>query len=105
MIRASEFRKAYSVAATRFFVIAMLLASSLAAADLRICLPVEEGRDLLFKRIAFENITSHASVTQIIQDRTGFMWFGTTDGLKRYDGYRIREFRPEADDPASLSGL
>src|SRR5262249_25285028 len=53
----------------------------------------------------FENVSSHASVTQIIQDRTGFMWFGTTDGLKRYDGYRIREFRPEAGDPTSLSGL
>ena len=49
--------------------------------------------------------TSHSTVTQIAEDRSGFLWFGTKDGLKRYDGYRFREFRPEAGNPRSLSGL
>jgi PAS domain S-box-containing protein len=32
------------------------------------------------------------------------MWFGTQDGLRRYDGYRLREFRHDSGNPNSLSG-
>lgn len=33
------------------------------------------------------------SVQRVFQDREGFMWFGTREGLSRYDGYRILTFR------------
>lgn len=39
----------------------------------------------------------------IVQDSRGFMWFGTQDGLNRYDGYTFEVFRHDPDDPNSLS--
>jgi ligand-binding sensor domain-containing protein/signal transduction histidine kinase len=34
----------------------------------------------------------------------GFLWFGTQDGLQRYDGYSFREYRHDPKNPNSLSG-
>ena len=42
-------------------------------------------------------------VTAIHQDRAGFLWVGTREGLFRYDGYSATEFEHEVADPASLS--
>ena len=39
----------------------------------------------------------------IIQDKLGFIWIGTTDGLKRYDGTEVVEFRKIPGDSTSLS--
>jgi ligand-binding sensor domain-containing protein len=89
----------------RHFIMMALIAARMPAAGPRIRLPVEEGNDVVFNRIVFENGSSHATVTQILQDRTGFLWFGTNDGLRRYDGYGFREFRPEANSSSGLSGL
>ncbi|HYP14593.1 MAG TPA: two-component regulator propeller domain-containing protein, partial [Bryobacteraceae bacterium] len=43
-------------------------------------------------------------VGSIIQDRQGFLWFGTWNGLNRYDGYKLKVFKHEAGKNASLSG-
>ncbi len=40
---------------------------------------------------------SQASVFSIAQDSTGFLWFGTRDGLNRYDGNMFRVYRQERD--------
>ena len=40
-----------------------------------------------------ENELLNNVVTSIFQDHNGFMWFGTYDGLKRYNGYEFRVFR------------
>src|SRR6202049_3389813 len=71
----------------------------------RVRLPIEEGTDLVFVPVPFGNGSSHATVTHIAMDQSEFLWFGTKDGLKRYDGYRFRDFRPESGNPNSLSGL
>ena len=39
----------------------------------------------------------------ILQDSRGFMWFGTEDGLNRYDGYTFKIYKPDPDEPNSLS--
>jgi len=67
-------------------------------------LPVVEANDLDFTRISFGQGPSHGRVQSIVQDRQGFLWFGTNSGLERYDGYRFREFRHDPNDPGSLSG-
>jgi signal transduction histidine kinase/FixJ family two-component response regulator len=42
-------------------------------------------------------------VYKIVQDRDGFIWIGTQDGLARYDGVGFRVFRHDPADPASLA--
>ncbi|MFA9191286.1 two-component regulator propeller domain-containing protein [Flavobacterium sp. FZUC8N2.13] len=46
---------------------------------------------------------SNNSVTTIYQDKDGYMWFGTYDGLNRYDGYTFKVFRNEINKENSLS--
>jgi len=45
---------------------------------------------------------SQNEVTSILQDKYGFMWFGTRGGLNRYDGYEFKHFKPGSDDQNSL---
>ncbi|MFL5743597.1 MAG: two-component regulator propeller domain-containing protein [Niastella sp.] len=45
---------------------------------------------------------SNNAVTCIYKDHNGFMWFGTYDGLNRYDGSSFRVFRNTIGDPTSL---
>src|ERR1044071_2762097 len=45
----------------------------------------------------------NSNVHAIVQDRSGFIWFGTQEGLVRYDGTTMRVYRPVDKDPASIS--
>jgi ligand-binding sensor domain-containing protein/serine phosphatase RsbU (regulator of sigma subunit) len=56
-----------------------------------------------FNHLTIEDGLSQGSVTCILQDRTGFMWFGTQDGLNRYDGYTVKIFKNDPGDSTSLS--
>ena len=58
---------------------------------------------LRFDHISIEQGLSQSSVRVILQDSRGFMWFGTEDGLNRYDGYNFKSFKPDPDVPSSLS--
>lgn len=59
---------------------------------------------LRFDHVTAEDGLSHNSVFAVLQDQNGFLWFGTEDGLNRYDGYGFSTFRHMASDSASLSG-
>lgn len=56
-----------------------------------------------FDHLGLEQGLSQNSVHVIFQDSAGFLWFGTEDGLNRYDGYTFKTFKPEPDSPNSLS--
>ncbi len=56
-----------------------------------------------FERISLEQGLSHGTVFSIVQDQTGFMWFGTQSGLDKFDGYDITIFRHDPTDPNSIS--
>ena len=58
---------------------------------------------LKFGRLTSEDGLSNDSVWGIAQDSQGFMWFGTLDGLNRYDGNDFKLYRHDPDDPHSLS--
>jgi len=45
---------------------------------------------------------SNNSVNSIFKDHSGLMWFGTYDGLNRYDGYDFKIFRHNPGDPGSI---
>ena len=52
--------------------------------------------------IGIEDGLSNNSVICIYQDHNGFMWFGTFDGLNRYDGYGFKVYRNRVGDSTSL---
>lgn len=67
------------------------------------CLPAQIP-SLYFDRLTMQNGLSHNKVNCIIRDHRGFMWFGTNDGLNRYDGHNFVVFRYEAGNPSTISG-
>ncbi len=62
-----------------------------------------QSLDLFFEHLTTEDGLSQNDVNCIIQDSLGFMWFGTNDGLNRYDGYNVTEFKPAETDSFSIS--
>jgi len=60
------------------------------------------------RNLAFDHITTNDGLSQnyvecILQDSKGFLWFGTRDGLNRYDGYDFKVFSYDAADTTSIS--
>ncbi|MGH7595729.1 MAG: two-component regulator propeller domain-containing protein [bacterium] len=55
-----------------------------------------------FEHISLEHGLSQATVYAILQDGRGFMWFGTQDGLSRFDGYNFVVYRHSQTDSNSL---
>jgi signal transduction histidine kinase/ligand-binding sensor domain-containing protein len=56
-----------------------------------------------FKKISIEEGLGHNTVYAIIQDREGYMWLGTKNGLNRYDGYSFKTYNINYNDSTSLS--
>jgi signal transduction histidine kinase/ligand-binding sensor domain-containing protein len=65
-------------------------------------LPLSAGQRLRFERISLEQGLSQSTVFCMLQDSQGFMWFGTEDGLNRYDGYTFTIYKHDPEDPNSL---
>ncbi|MEO6302058.1 MAG: two-component regulator propeller domain-containing protein [Bacteroidia bacterium] len=61
------------------------------------------AQQLRFKKITNEEGLSTNYVTSIIQDEKGFMWFGTQDGLNKYDGHNFTIFKNDPTNQNSLS--
>jgi ligand-binding sensor domain-containing protein len=55
-----------------------------------------------FRHYQVENGLSHNTVFCTTQDNKGFLWFGTKDGLNRFDGYRFKTFNIRAAEKGSL---
>jgi len=60
------------------------------------------AQQLRFRHISSEDGLSANYVSSIFQDSKGFIWFGTQDGLNKYDGYQIKIFK---NDPTSIHSL
>lgn len=59
--------------------------------------------NIRFRSFSVTQGLPQASVITIAQDRQGFLWFGTQDGLARFDGYEFRVYRHQQGKPDSLS--
>lgn len=61
------------------------------------------ANEYLFHHINTNHGLSRNEITSIHQDKTGFMWFGTTHGLNRYDGNNFRVFLNSSGDNSSIA--
>lgn len=53
----------------------------------------QPAQSYYFRKLDITNGLSQNTVNAILQDRNGFMWFGTKDGLNRYDGVTVKVFK------------
>ncbi|PKP12977.1 MAG: hypothetical protein CVU08_07735 [Bacteroidetes bacterium HGW-Bacteroidetes-3] len=69
-----------------------------------IIIPIKSiGQEFRFKHLSNNNGLSQNLVLSIAQDREGFMWFGTKDGLNKYDGYQFTVYQNEPNNSNSIS--
>ncbi len=79
-----------------FLLLSLLLLSLLAPTLVRAQAP------LAFQRLTAEDGLVQNNVKALLQDRTGFVWIGTQEGLSRYDGVRFTAFRHASTDTTTL---
>jgi ligand-binding sensor domain-containing protein len=66
--------------------------------------PMATGSEAyVFSRTSIEQGLSESIVNAIIQDEYGFLWFGTQDGLNKFDGYQFKVYKTRPGDSTSLS--
>ena len=75
--------KNYLISILKIFFFITVLSSQIANAD----------ENLKFERIDDLNGLSSVFVSNIVQDKEGYMWFATSDGLNRYDGYNVKQYK------------
>jgi signal transduction histidine kinase/ligand-binding sensor domain-containing protein/DNA-binding response OmpR family regulator len=61
-----------------------------------------QTEDIIFRRISPPEGFTFGSVHCIEEDANGFIWFGSEDGLYRYNSRNIEKFKQVKDDPGSL---
>ena len=62
-------------------------------------LPVIDEQDIRFVRLSVGGEPFKKRVLSMAQDNYGFVWLGTDDGLYRYDGYTLRPYRHDPNNP------
>lgn len=58
---------------------------------------------IYFDHITLEDGLSQGDINDIHQDKKGFMWFGTHDGLNKFDGYNFEVYKPETKNKHSIN--
>lgn len=61
-----------------------------------------QNRELIFEKISIEEGLSQVYVNSIIQDKKGFIWIATQDGLNKFDGYVFKVYKPDSKSDNSL---
>lgn len=60
-------------------------------------------KNYLFEHLTLRDGLSQSSIQAIIQDKSGFLWFGTADGLNRFDGYKFKIYLNNPFQEGSIS--
>ena len=61
------------------------------------------GAHLRFEHLTIDDGLSQNAGLALLQDRQGYLWIGTQDGLNRYDGYTLIHFKHDPDNPQTIS--
>ncbi|MCU4163427.1 hybrid sensor histidine kinase/response regulator transcription factor [Carboxylicivirga caseinilyticus] len=64
---------------------------------------IKAQRIFEFDKLSIKDGFSSSRANSIIQDKNGYIWIGTWNGLNRYDGYEVKEYIPDFRDSATLS--
>ena len=64
---------------------------------------IAQPDEYIFKQLTEADGLSQSTVYSIIQDKMGYLWFGTIEGLNRYDGYEFRVYTNDPSDSTSIS--
>lgn len=59
---------------------------------------------LRFQHLGIDDGLSQSAVHSMLQDTNGYLWFGTSDGLNKYDGYTFEFFTSNEKEPVSIAG-
>ncbi|MGL5416523.1 MAG: two-component regulator propeller domain-containing protein [Clostridium sp.] len=92
----------------RIFVclLVFILGINLGIGNVCVAEAIEEEENTRFKNITINDGLSQGSVYAILQDSKGYMWFGTNDGLNRYDGYSFQVLKgSENEENKIYSGI
>ncbi|MGQ7718749.1 two-component regulator propeller domain-containing protein [Melioribacter sp. OK-1-Me] len=65
---------------------------------------ITTAQEYRFEHLTSEDGLSQNTVLCIFQDSEGFLWFGTFDGLNRYDGFGFKVYKTDPDDSTSILG-
>ena len=76
----------------------------LSLATLAVVGRAQPGAALFERAVVIEPRLPQSSVYEVLEDRQGFLWFATREGLGRWDGYTMRTWRRQAFDAGSLPG-
>jgi len=77
---------AHKILHTRTFVFVLLFGLSIHPV-------LSQQRDPEIQRFTNDDALSHNIIEEVFQDEKGFMWFGTYDGLARFDGYSVKFYK------------
>ena len=81
----------------RFFLLAILSLLNVALTKSQI-----QYDNIRFKQLGFAEGLPHNTVNAITQDNQGYLWFGTRNGLCKYDGYALKHYYHSDNDTTSL---
>ena len=61
-----------------------------------------QSQEYLINNITVDDGLPQSSVSDIIQDKDGYIWLATEDGLVRYDGYEFKSYQHQSGDSTSI---
>lgn len=64
-----------------------------------------QAQDYRLEHIGVEKGLSQGSPYHMLKDSRGFMWFGTQDGVNRYDGHTFKVYKTDISNPYALQGV
>jgi len=72
-------------------------------ANLQRVQPQTSAETIRFENLSENDGLSNNQVQTILQDQNGFLWFGTQNGLNKYNGYEFTVYQQTINDPASIA--
>jgi signal transduction histidine kinase/ligand-binding sensor domain-containing protein/DNA-binding response OmpR family regulator len=81
-----------------FYIFFISFLSLISLTERSYCQPVRAQ----FEHLTIEQGLSHNFVMDVMQDRKGYLWFGTGSGLDKYDGYHFTNYKYDPQDSTSL---